>query len=156
MNFPTRTAGPVPMYSADALMDADAETRANMMSNMGVRNAMPPLPHSPCVRNRRTGVVLPWNELLSEQQDLFDCCDEEGNTDPAAWEDKVIRNAPSQQELSMMARERLFVIRDAQSQGQQGFARPVEPAVQRNTSGVSELEKLGVTPYANIANLQGM
>ena len=154
MEFPTNLAAPVRQYSAEALMDADTNTRTTMLTQMGVRNACPPLPHSPCVKNKRTGVVLPWNELLAEQHDLFDCCDEFGNTDPAAWEDKIIHNAPSQQELSIMARERLFVIRDAQTQGE-GFARPTPPVVQQNTSGVSEYDKLGVTSYGNIASLQG-
>lgn len=60
------------------------------LQQLGARNAYPPLPHSPCLRNKKTGIVLPWNDLLAEQQEFFDCCDEDGNTDPSAWQAKVI------------------------------------------------------------------
>ena len=68
------------------------EERVKMLKNMGAKNCDPPLQHSPFVRNKKTGVVLPWNPLLADQTEILECCDENGNTDPKAWKSKVIHD----------------------------------------------------------------
>ena len=91
----------------------DITARTAFLQRLGAKNAYPPLPHSPCLKNKKTGVVLPWNELLAEQQEFFDCCDEHGNTDPEAWQDKVLPEGMSedieQQVLAIKENERRFM-----------------------------------------------
>lgn len=40
--------------------------------------------------------------MLAEQRDILECCDEQGNTDPAAWRDKVQEDS-SEDERELMA-----------------------------------------------------
>lgn len=91
---PQPVAGINPAGVFDVAMESatsgDISARTAFLQRLGARNAYPPLPHSPCLKNKKTGVVLPWNELLAEQQEFFDCCDEAGNTNPEAWQDKVL------------------------------------------------------------------
>lgn len=47
------------------------------------------LARSSHLRNKRTGMVFPWSEILAEQTDIMENCDATGNTDPAAWEPTV-------------------------------------------------------------------
>lgn len=47
------------------------------------------LARSSHLKNKRTGLVLPWNEMLAEQTDIMVNCDASGNTDPEAWEPTV-------------------------------------------------------------------
>lgn len=68
------------------------EERVTMLKNMGAKNCDPPLPHSQYVRNKKTGVVLPWNPLLADQTEILECCDENGNTDPKAWKSQVVHD----------------------------------------------------------------
>lgn len=55
------------------------------LADMGVRNIVPPLPPSPRLRNRMTGQLYAWTQMLADAPDIFECCDETGNTDPKAW-----------------------------------------------------------------------
>lgn len=45
----------------------------------------PPLPESPCVKIKKTGEVMMWCQAFADRPDLCENCDENGNTDPAAW-----------------------------------------------------------------------
>lgn len=65
------------------------DERIAWMKAQGARNVDPPLPRSSHLKIKTTGVVHPWNPLLATQQDIVECCDEFGNTDPAAWEPTV-------------------------------------------------------------------
>lgn len=48
-----------------------------------------PLPVSPCLKNKETGDIMPWLPYLAENCiELFDNCDEHGNTEYAAWSGK--------------------------------------------------------------------
>ena len=80
----------------------NSEERAGFLEHLGVKNATPPLAHSPCLKNKKTGIILPWNPMLAEQRDILECCDEQGNTDPAAWQDKVQEDS-SEDERELMA-----------------------------------------------------
>lgn len=84
---------------ADVFEIASESGRAAYLKSLGARNADPPLPHSPCLRIKATGRVLPWNELLAEQRDLAECCDANGNTDPEAWAHLVVTGEEDEGDL---------------------------------------------------------
>lgn len=97
---------PTPVSPEDArqlLEIQNFDERRAYAQRLGVRNVNPPLPPSPCVRVKATGMILPWNELLAEQSDLCECCDENGNTDPAAWQPKVRTVVVPDEELHRQA-----------------------------------------------------
>lgn len=99
-------SNPTPISPEDArqLLDIqDNEQRLAKAKQLGVRNVNPPLPHSPCVKVKATGLILPWNELLADQSDICECCDETGNTDPAAWEPKVVTSGTPDEDLHRQA-----------------------------------------------------
>lgn len=73
-----------------AIFDMDDAARIAYMKSMGAKNVDPPLVHSSHVKNVKTGLVLPWNEMLAEQRDIMVNCDAYGNTDPSAWMPTVI------------------------------------------------------------------
>lgn len=131
------------------LLNMDDEARLAYMKQMGVRNILPPLPHSPCLKNKKTGIVLPWNNLLAEQQDLVECCDEHGNTDPAAWQPKVItKEAMTQEELLMRSQQQIIMQQFEDKQ----FARPATDT--HPNEGPSDYERLGVIAFADIQKLR--
>lgn len=81
-----------------AFFDIDNEdAKIAYMKRLGARNMDPPLPHSSHLL-LQSGAVVPWEEMLAEQRDLVKCCDEHGNTDPAAWEHTVIHETVDSQE----------------------------------------------------------
>lgn len=84
------------------VFNLNSEERAGFLEHLGVKNATPPLAHSPCLKNKKTGIILPWNPMLAEQRDILECCDEQGNTDPAAWQDKVQEDS-SEDKRELMA-----------------------------------------------------
>lgn len=84
------------------VFNLNSEERAGFLEHLGVKNATPPLAHSPCLKNKKTGIILPWNPMLAEQRDILECCDEQGNTDPAVWQDKV-QEDNSEDERELMA-----------------------------------------------------
>lgn len=45
----------------------------------------PPLEVAPCVKLKSSGEIHVWSQFFAERPELCDCCDEYGNTDPAAW-----------------------------------------------------------------------
>lgn len=61
------------------------DERANELQAMGAANWQPPLPVSPCIRVKSTGEIHQWAEFFAARPDLCENCDEQGNTDPAAW-----------------------------------------------------------------------
>ena len=75
--------GTVP--NTGAIFDLDDNARIAYMKSLGAKNVDPPLIRSSHVKNTKTGLVLPWNEMLAEQRDIMVNCDANGNTDPAAW-----------------------------------------------------------------------
>lgn len=99
-------ANPVPISHEDARALLDIQDEAERLATakrLGVNNVHPPLEHSPCVRVKSSGLILPWNELLAVQSDICECCDEHGNTDPAAWKHLVIQDGTPDEELHRQA-----------------------------------------------------
>lgn len=78
-------AQPIPPQSYADVFDMAEERRISYMKSLGAKNLDPPLPRSSHLRNKVNGRVLPWDEMLAEQRDIMECCDANGNTDPAAW-----------------------------------------------------------------------
>lgn len=150
----TQMGKPVGGYDPHALMDMDAETRQAAMQRMGVANLLPPLPHSPCLKVIKTGVVHPWNSLLAAQRDLVECCDEHGNTDPAAWKDKVVDHEVDPRVLEMQARQGIIVNRQTAAQQTGGFAHYTPPVTQQNADGRDEYDKMGVVSFNDIERLR--
>ena len=100
------TGNPTPVSPEDVkqLLDIqDGEQRLAMAKRLGIKNTNPPLPHSPCVKVKSSGLILPWNELLAEQSDICECCDESGNTDPSVWEPLVKTGGTPDEELHRQA-----------------------------------------------------
>ena len=75
--------------NAGDVLGMDESQRAAYLQSMGVKNAVPPLPWSPCLKNQKTGVILPWSAMLAEQRDVLVNCDEQGRTDPSLWADRL-------------------------------------------------------------------
>lgn len=112
------TPTPVAPEDARQLLEMQSfDERQAYAKKLGVRNVNPPLPPSPCVRIKATGMVLPWNELLAEQSDLCECCDETGNTDPAAWQPKVRQHVVPDEELHRQAQSIIMAQGNEMSSG---------------------------------------
>lgn len=139
-------AQPMAGYDPRVIMDAQTEQeRTAIMRSMGVANLDPPLPHSPCLKVVKTGVVHPWNELLAQQRDLVVCCDEKGNTDPKVWEPKVKHDTTTSEMLALLAQQNLFKHDNA-------FERPMTQA--RQVIGPTDYDRKDVVSYADIEKLQ--
>lgn len=96
---------PVAPESPQIVLDQNfAENRVEALSRLGAANAGPPLVRSTHLKNKFTGLVLPWSQGLAEQRDLMVNCDASGNTDPAAWESSV-----NPAEFSMHEREMAYL-----------------------------------------------
>ena len=95
---------PVEQQNVSDVFDLSAEERVSYLQHLGVKNATPPLEHSPCLRNKKSGLVLPWNPMLAEQRDIMECCDATGNTAPEAWKPLVLDdNAETSDDLMAAA-----------------------------------------------------
>lgn len=94
---------PVEQSNVADVFDLSSEERVNYLQHLGVKNATPPLEHSPCLRNKKTGLILPWNPMLAEQRDILECCDATGNTDPDAWKPLVIDESEVSDDLMAAA-----------------------------------------------------
>lgn len=97
-----------PVMQADPTIVLDQHFSENAMDEMrklGAMNAAPPLAPSTHLKNRITGVILPWTPGLAEMRDILVNCDEYGNTDPAAWKKTARReeDIPDRDELTQMA-----------------------------------------------------
>lgn len=147
--FSRQTGKPVGGVDPKILMDMDDNARQSIMQQMGVANLQPPLPHSPCLKVIKTGVIHPWNELLAAQRDLVVCCDEQGNTDPSAWENKIVKDEIPQRVLAMRAQNAVFAKKQTES-----FLHPTTPVTQQNGDGQSEYDKLGVISYNDVERLR--
>lgn len=79
------------MAGLSTLFDMSEAERVAMFKIMGAVNVDPPLEHTKFVRIKANGRILPWNPLLADQTTLVENCDENGNTDRAAWEKDIVR-----------------------------------------------------------------
>ena len=110
---PTPVAG---VDLAGILNEQDLASRQAAMRRAGAQNTSPPLPRSSHLRNKKTGLVLPWNDILAEQRDIMECCDSEGNTDPTAWMGTVNPAGYTDEERDeLMVQARSVVLQQAQS-----------------------------------------
>lgn len=71
-------------------LPSQEDTMLQTLADTKAINAGPVLCRSSHLKNKISGLVLPWNPLLAEQRDIMVNCDAYGNTDPAAWQGTVI------------------------------------------------------------------
>lgn len=60
-----------------------------MVAEFKPDNMLPPLPQAPCVlvvRGPGRGQIHRWSKVFAKRSDMCVPCDENGNTDPAAWQ----------------------------------------------------------------------
>lgn len=89
-----------------AFVVEDPEERQAKLAALGARNAeYPPLPWSPCIKVIATGEIHEWSPFFAERSDLCVNCDEQGNTDPAAWQRSPTGPAPRSSEHATTATE---------------------------------------------------
>lgn len=113
----------------DDVFDAKSGDELNgVLRSLGAVNARPPLPHTPYVKIKKTGRILPWNPLLADQGELVENCDVNGNTDPNAWKDSVVTEGGelSPEELALYSSK----IMEQATHMQEGFKQTyVAPAI---------------------------
>lgn len=71
-----------------------------MMIKLGISVIPSVLPRSSHLKNKLNGSVYPWMEPFAARSDLYENCDEQGNTSPKAWEGTKpdnMRQAPLQE-----------------------------------------------------------
>lgn len=89
MQRPTTVNG----IDMENLMDSAFDNpQVETLQKLGVVSAFEPLPHSAFLRNKKTGVVLPYSERLAQMRDIMENCDRFGNTDPAMWMPTVVKD----------------------------------------------------------------
>lgn len=134
-------------------LESDA-ARDEYMRQLGAVNIRPPLPRSTHLRNKRNGHVLPWEEILAEQPDIFDCCDASGNTDPSAWETDVDYSDydPEDRQVAILqAQERALLQAREHATTMMGDFK-VESIRNPNVVKTSEYPN-GAVPYENVDKL---
>lgn len=128
-------AQPVSKLAPGQVFDMSEVNRVAYMKSLGARNLNPPLPRSPYLRNKVTGRVLPWNELLSEQTELMECCDSTGNTDPEAWGPLVPKDSMTEEaRQDMIARMQSQLLATASAHGGRASVTPAAPIVPNTTT----------------------
>lgn len=65
------------------------QQKAQMSAVNAVNWNRPPLPPSPCIKIKATGEIHEWSSFFADRPDLCENCDENGNTDPKAWQGRV-------------------------------------------------------------------
>jgi hypothetical protein len=70
------------------------------MRALSAVNVHPPLPPSPCVKSRTTGVVCVWCETFARRPEEFRNCDENGDTDPARWQGRFPSGYPAYDQMA--------------------------------------------------------
>ena len=153
MSFSTNT-----MSQADptAVFDLrDDAARVAYFKQMGAQNCDPPLQHSPFLRNKKTGAILPWEPILAEQTEILECCDAYGNTDPAAWQPLVIEEEEldpqeaqiiAMQHLAQVNQSKRFINNEMRNMGVHQQSMPVEQPV-------PEGMPYGAIPYDDVQAL---
>lgn len=143
------TAQPIPPQSVGNVFDMSEENRIQYMKSLGARNLDPPLPRSSHLRNKVNGRVLPWDEMLAEQRDIMECCDANGNTDPAAWMPTVDNSEHSEGERAeLMAQAQAQVLAQA-TVTQNTYRQPGTPGDYRPDGGFPA----GVVTYDEIESI---
>ena len=133
--------------NAGDVLGMDESQRAAYLQSMGVKNAVPPLPWSPCLKNQKTGVILPWSAMLAEQRDVLVNCDEQGRTDPALWADRLpdLQEAPG--DLMDEA------LREATRKTAEKTMAGMRPTMKLSEQAPADAGYGDAVPYADIENL---
>lgn len=146
---------PQPIQQADggAVFELKSENeRIAYMKSLGAKNVDPPLPKSSHLKIIATGRVLPYNDMLAEQRDLVQNCDQFGNTDPAVWGQTVDTTevSPEEHRLAM-----LRAMETVLGQANQMTAPGRQPQVDPSTSYPADYPK-GIIAISDIQNLHSL
>lgn len=96
----------------EIVLDEDfADNRVAKMRELGAVNAAPPLAPSTHLKNKFTGVIFPWSAALAEQRDILVNCDENGNTDPEAWQPHILADSQISDPSDLMTRAYSYIIK---------------------------------------------
>jgi hypothetical protein len=81
----------LPGYGAPTVVQPPTkqEPMVESLRSMGAINIEPPLPMSPRLKSKITGVLYMWCESMAIRTELFVNCDEYGNEDPATWMNRM-------------------------------------------------------------------
>lgn len=126
-----RSSGFIERTHPENILDMPQDDMMGALESTGAMNSVPPLAHSSHLKNKKTGLVLPWNELAAEQRDIMVNCDAHGNTDPEAWAPTVVED----NEADLSEKERLYwaaretVVRQATQMTGQHYANPKETTI---------------------------
>lgn len=105
---------PVRQENPEIILDENfANNRVAKMRELGAKNAAPPLAPSTHLINKQTGVIFPWSPALAEMRDVLVNCDENGNTDPAAWKKNVLSEQQIAEQSDLMTQAYGAIIRPA-------------------------------------------
>jgi hypothetical protein len=70
---------------AEQVIVSGAMPSADELRRSKIKNMNKPLPMSPRVKCLANGKIFTWQDMFARRADLFVCCDEFGNENPAAW-----------------------------------------------------------------------
>lgn len=140
----------------------DPNARNEYLRSLGAVNVDPPLPKSKFLKIKKTGRVLPWDELLAEHQDLVECCDAEGNTDPRAWIADVDTSETSEEDRALLMAQAQAAVLQSASAMTSGYLQqdaedsPVQQSLQYpfEAQALSDLDVAEVTN--NLKNMTDM
>lgn len=128
-----QTPQPIQQETGGGVFDlVSEEARIAYMKSLGARNMDPPLVRSTHLKIIASGRVLPYDEMLAEQRDLVQNCDQFGNTDPAAWGPQVDHHTvvdPDAHRLAMAKAQEAILSQSSYltSHGRQPQPDPAQP-----------------------------
>ncbi len=151
--LPYRAPQPISQDTGAAVFDYEREEdRVAYMRALGARNVDPPLPRSTHLKIIANGRVLPYDDMLAEQRELVQNCDQFGNTDPAAWGPYVDNTEvdPDEQRIAM-ARAQEAILEQAAHITAHGRQPQVDPSIPLPVEYPA-----GVIAVADIQNLHSL
>ncbi len=143
---------PVQHETGAALFDIDNEdARIAYLKSLGAKNTEPPLPRSTHLKIISSGRVLPYEDILAEQRDLVQNCDQFGNTDPSAWSSQVDNTEidPNAQRIAMARAQEMVLGQAAKITNTHRVAeavddpgKPLPEGLPSNVIAVADIQKL--------------
>ena len=121
--------------NAGDVLGMDESQRAAYLQSMGVKNAVPPLPWSPCLKNQKTGVILPWSAM-------------QGRTDPSLWADRLPDLREEAPDVLMDE-----ALAQATKKTVQSVMAPFRPTMALTEQPPADAGYGDAVPYADIENL---
>lgn len=147
--YKPQTIGGGSPIDPNAVLGLDDAARVSAMKAMGAKNVDPPLVRSSHLKNVKTGIVFPWNEMLAEQTEIMVNCDASGNTDPSAWLPTVQAEDLSDDERMEMLHARSLSVAQGNSMSQ-GYETPRSIPTQNQPIFPDGVVAFDDTTYADV------